>query len=479
MRHQSVLLRDAYGSSEMRRIFDERNMVQKWMDFEAAISQVQAELGLIPKAAADEIARKSSLEYLTPEMINEYKVDAGHLIVSLVKSFAKMCGPHGEHYHVGPTTQDILDTGLTLQIREAYNVIFPKMIRLEEILLGLAEKHKHSVMMGRTHGQHAVPITFGFKIAIWAYELRDCIERFKEMKKRLFVMKLSAAAGARNTFVYLMGKEKTWEMVRRVAEHLNLDNPPADVALRTDRFAELTNNLALLVSLLGKVGLEVRDMQRTEFGEVEEPWDSTKQYSSSTMPNKRNPEPSEWQHGLAKLARASAMVMMDIQQSGERDATRMGPEFACIPDNFGYADAALNQALRILSKLVVHTERMKQNLYMQDGIAMSEVVMLKLWQKTGKKVTAHTLVHDIAMKAFDEKKSLKQAILENPEASKLLMPTEIDEITNPEAYCGDAAEQVGFVRNYIAERRKTDQPLAQIRSAELSGQRRRQAVALG
>ena len=456
MRNQSVLLQNAYGSADMRRIFHERNMVQKWMDFESAISQVQAELGLIPKKAADEITRKSTLEHLTPEMINEFKVDAGHLIVSLIKAFAKMCGPEGEHYHVGPTTQDILDTGLTLLIREAYNVIFPKMIKLEDIWLGLAEQHKHSVMMGRTHGQHAVPITFGFKVAVWAYELRDCLERFKEMRKRLFVMKLSAACGTRNTFVYLLGKEKTWEMVKRVAERLGLGNPPADLALRTDRFAECTNNLALLVSLLGKIGLEIQDLQRTEFGEVEEPWDSAKQYSSSTMPNKRNPEPSEWQHGLAKLARANALVMMDIQMSGERDATRMGPEMACIPDSFGYADAALNQATRIFSKLVVHTDRMKENLYMQKGIAMSEVVMLKLWQKTGKKVTAHALVHDVSMKAFDEKKSLKQAILDNAEARKHLTDAEIDEITNPEIYYGDAAEQVDFVKAYVMERRKTD-----------------------
>lgn len=456
MRNQSVLLQNAYGSADMRRIFHERNIVQKWMDFESAIAQVQAELGVIPKDAADEITRKSTLEYLTPEMINEFKVDAGHLIVSLIKAFAKMCGPAGEHYHVGPTTQDILDTGLTLQIREAYDIIYKKMIKLEDILLGLAEKHKHTVMMGRTHGQHAVPITFGFKVALWAYELRDTIERFKEMKKRLFVMKLSAACGPRNTFVYLMGKEKTHEMVKRVAERIGLGNPPADLALRTDRFAECVNNLALLVSLLGKMGLEVRDLQRTEYGEVEEPWDSAKQYSSSTMPNKRNPEPSEWQHGLAKLARANALVMMDIQMIGERDATRMGPEMACIPDSFGYADAALNQAVRIFGGLVVHKERMRQNLYLQKGIAMSEVVMLKLWQKTGKKVTAHALVHDISMKAFDEGKSLKETILENEEARKHLTDAEIDEITNPEVYYGDAAEQVDFIKAYIMERRKSD-----------------------
>ena len=456
MRNQSVLLQNAYGSADMRRIFHERNMVQKWLEFESAISQVQAELGLIPKEAAAEIARKSTLEHLTPEMINEFKVDAGHLIVSLIKAFAKMCGPAGEHYHVGPTTQDILDTGMTLQMKEAYNIIFPKMIKLEDILLNLAEKHKHTVMMGRTHGQHAVPITFGYKVGIWAYELRDCIERFKEMKKRLFLMKLSAATGARNTFVYLMGKEKTQEMVKRAAERMGLGNPPADLALRSDRFAECTNNIALLCSLFGKMGLEVRDMQRTEFGEVEEPWDSAKQYSSSTMPNKRNPEPSEWQHGLAKLARVNALAMMDISMSGERDATRMGPYMACIPDAFGYADAALNQAVRIFGGLVVHADRMKQNLYVQKGIAMSEVVMLKLWQKTGKKVTAHALVHDISMAAFDKGISLKEAILENKEATKHLTAKEIDEITNPEVYYGDAAEQVDAVRAYIKKFRETD-----------------------
>jgi adenylosuccinate lyase len=431
-------------------------MVQKWLDFEAAISSVMGELGMVPAEAAKEIVSKSTIKHLTPEMINEFKVDTGHLIVSLIKAFSKMCGPAGEHYHVGPTTQDILDTGLVLQIREAYDIIMRQLRELEEVLITRAEQHKRTVMMGRTHGQHAVPITFGFKLAGWAYEVRDHIERMKELKKRLFVCKLTAAAGTRNTWVYLWGVEKTREMTKRVAQRLGIADPVMDPGNRTDRFAELCFVLANIVSTLGEIGLEIRNLQRTEVREVEEPWDPTKQYSSSTMPNKRNPEPSEWQEGLAKLARGNALSMMDVQMQHERDATRMAVELACIPDNFCLTAAALGQATRIFKGLVVHEEKMRQNLYMQKGIAMSEVVMLKLWQKTGKKVTAHALIHDISMKAFDQGLSLKEALLLNPEAQKHLTTQEIDEITNPETYYGDAPEQVGDLVAYVNTMRAAD-----------------------
>jgi adenylosuccinate lyase len=327
---------------------------------------------------------------------------------------------------------------------------------LEQILVGLAEKHKATVMMGRTHAQHAVPITFGFLAGTWAYEIRDHIERMKELSKRLFRAKLTAACGTRNTWVYLFGMEKTRQLVANVAKRVDLENPVMDIATRTDRFAELGCALANITSSLAKMGLNVRFYQGTEVQELEEPWDSEKQYSSSTMPNKRNPEPSEWQDGLAKVARGNAVALLSITIQGERDATRMGPILKCLPDNFLLAAGGLATAIKIFGGLKVHADRMRENLYATNGICMSEVVMLKLWQKTGKKVTAHTLVHDVSMKAFDERIPMKEALLANEEVMRYLTAEEIDEIMKPESYCGDAAQQAEDLVQYIKKCRQSE-----------------------
>lgn len=456
MVHDYVLLQNAYGTPEMRKVWTEQNMVQKWLDYEKVIALEMANLGMIPVNAADEIASKSTTEHLTPEMIAEFKADVGHLIVSLIKALAKMCGPAGEHYHVGPTTQDIMLTGLTMQMREAYEIIMRQLRELEQILMEKAVKYKTTVMMGRTHAQHAVPMSFGFLLGTWAYEIRDHIERMKEIAKRLFRAKLTAAVGARNTWVYLFGVQKTHQLVENVCKRIGLENTPIDIATRTDRLAEVGFALANIISSLAKMGLNVRFLQGTEVAELEEPWDPKRQHSSSTMPNKRNPELSEWQEGLAKIARGNVLALASITIQNERDATGMGPTMKCIPDNFLMASAALGQGIKIFGNLTVHEDKMRENLYASRGIAMSEVVMLRLWQKTGRKVTAHDLVHDISMEAFDKKISLKEALLANDEAKKYLTPGEIDEITNPETYYGDAPQQVEALAEFIKEMRTTD-----------------------
>jgi adenylosuccinate lyase len=438
----------------MRTVWTEDNMVQKWLDYEKALSLEMANLDMIPKEAADEIAAKSTTKHMSPEMIAEIKAWAGHHMVSMIKAFQKMAGPAGEHYHVGATTQDITLTGITLQMREAYEIIMRQLRELEQILIDQALRYKTTVQMGRTHAQHAVPITFGFTLASWAYEIRDHIDRMKELSKRLFRAKLSAAVGTRNTWVYLFGVEKTHQLVANVCKRVGLDNPPIDIQTRTDRLAEIGCELANIITSLAKMGFNVKFLQAEEIREVEEPWDSKTQYSSSTMPNKRNPEPSEWQEGLAKVARGNAIALLSITILNERDATRMGPTNKCIADNFLMASAALAQAIRIFGDLTVNEENMRKNLYVSKGIAMSEVVMLKLWQKTGKKVTAHTLVHDISMEAFDKGISLKEALLANEEAMKHLSTEEIDEITNPEVYYGDAPQQVEAAVAYIKKCRE-------------------------
>ena len=433
----------------MRQIWTEENMVQKWLDCEKAMVLEMANLDLLSKDIADEIASKSSTKHLTPEMIAEALANTKHIGVSLVQAFAKICGAAAEHYHLGLTTQDVLLTGLTLQMREAYDLLMEELQHLETVLIEQAGRYKQTVMIGRTHAQHAVPLTFGFTLASWAYEIRDHYDRLEELSTRLFRAKFTAAVGTRNTWVYLFGLEKTQQLIARASQRLGLENPPIDIQTRTDRLAEVGFALANLITTLGKIGLNIRYLNAEEIREVEEPWDYTKQYSSSTMPNKRNPENSEWLDGLAKVAQGNAMALLSITVLNERDATRMGPSFKCIADNFLLASAALAKATYILENLQVNSTRMQQNLHLTDGLAMAEAIMLELWQKTGQKVTAHSLVRDISIQAVKQGIPFKQALLESPKVTEHLTPKEIEEVLDPEGYYGDAAEQVDAAIAYI------------------------------
>lgn len=454
----SVLLRNTFSTQEMREVWTEENMVQKWLEWEGAISESQGELGMIPKDAAQEIVKKCSVEYLTPEMIAEVKETVVHLIVSTIKSFRKMCGPAGEHFHVGPTTQDILDTGLVLQIRDAHKLIMRELLELEQGLVSLADEHKGTVMMGRTHGQHAVPITFGFKVAIWANEIRDHIERLKEMEKRLFFGNVSAATGVQSTFVELSDVETARELEKRACEKVGLMAPIIDTHQRTDRYAEAVTRLAELCSTLGEIGLEIRDLQRTEVMEVEEPYRPWEQYSSSTMPNKRNPEPSEKVDGVARLTRANALAMQDIQMQHERDATRMPVEFYTIPQNYMLTHAAIRVTKNNIKGLIIHPENMLYNLNHPRalGQAAAERLMLALYKKTKKKVWAHTVLHRCARKSSAENRHFSEVVLEDEDIGKYFSKEELERLMDLTSYIGTAKKQVENVVTYITEKRKED-----------------------
>lgn len=426
-------------------------MVQKWLDCEAAMVIAMAEMSLIPSEVADEIIRKSSVKDLSPEMIGEVFAKTKHLGVSLVKAFAEVCGSAGEYYHLGATTQDILLTGLTLQMKEAYTLILNQIETLELTLINQAERYKETVMMGRTHAQHAVPLTFGFTLASWAYEIRDHIDRLHEVAPRLFRAKLTAAVGTRNSWVYLFGLNKTQQFIQKATQKLDLNQSPIDIQTRTDRLAEMGYILANILTSLAKIGLNIRYLNAEEIREVEEPWDLESQYSSSTMPNKRNPEASEWLDGLAKIAQGNASALSSITILGERDATRMAPSFKCLADNFLMTAAGLEKANYIIGNLRVNEDRMQRNLNMTNGLAMAEAVMLKLWEKTGKKVTAHTLVRDLSMQAVQQQSSLQKVLLDSELVRQYLEPSDIEEITNPSSYYGDAVEQVEATITYIKQ----------------------------
>jgi adenylosuccinate lyase len=413
----------------MRSVWSEDSMVQRWLDFEAALAWAQGEVGIIPKRDAAKIVRHCNTKTVTPEAIAAWHAKTGHVIVSLVKAFRDAVPDVGEVFHFGPTTQDVLDTGLTLQIRDALSLLVPALMSLEETVRSQARRYKSTVMAGRSEGQIGAPITFGH------------IERIAQASERLMWLTLFGATGVQSSFCHIADRVTTKRMVQLAGRRLGLPVPKICMHNRTDRFVELGAVLANLMSTLGEVGLEIRDLQRSEVGEISEPW-SDSQHSSSTMPQKQNPELSERLEGLARLSRGYAVSLLDIQQQHERDTSRVPPEFHALPNLFLHTIAAVQSAQFVLGGMRVYKSRMRENLMQNGGLIMSESIMLLLAKRSGRKVWAHQLCHDIAMQVAANGGSLANAMAEDTRVAEYLSAKEIHEALDPQRYIGTAVEQV-------------------------------------
>ncbi len=437
----------------MRRIWSEENLVAGWLTVENALVETLSEFGLVPRSAAEQIRTVSTREQIRIDDIAKMTSHTRHIIAGFIQYMRHQAGTSGEYYHLGSTTQDILDTGLALMIKESLDLIQRDLLALQEVLLRLSEEHSRSVMPGRSQGQHGNPVTFGFKCALWASELQDHLERLCEIRKRVLVVSMGAAMGTQASYGLLLGKDKAVQLAPRMGERLGLHATPLDVHLRVDRFAELLNVIALIASFLGRVGLEIRDLQRTEVAEVSEQWAETVE-GSSTMVHKQNPEPAHWLEGLAKIARANAMAVADIQIQHERDATRTAPEFACIPESFLSLSSALRIAIDIFGNLRVHLDRMRANLNLTQGSMMSEPVWIQLFKKTGRLKLSQQWVKDCARSARKQSMPFKKALLEHAHIRGLLTETEIDTLLDPANYLGTVEEQIARFKTSIEIRKK-------------------------
>ncbi|MGQ0751213.1 MAG: class-II fumarase/aspartase family protein [Betaproteobacteria bacterium] len=441
MIHQSLIYQDKFGNAAMRGVWSEDTMVQRWLDFEAALAWSQGEVGIIPRSAAARIARHCNTRTVKPAAVAAWHGKTGHVIVSLVKAFRDAVPDVGELFHFGPTTQDVLDTGLTLQIRDALCVLLPHLMSLELTVRRQARRYRDTVMAGRSEGQIGAPITLGHKLAVIDSELTDHIERIAQMSERLMWLTLFGATGVQSSFCHIADRSTTEKMVRLAGRRLGLPVPAICMHNRTDRFVEAGTVLANLMSSLGEVGLEIRDLQRSEVAEVAEPW-SDSQHSSSTMPQKQNPEISEWLEGLARLSRGYAVSLLNIQQQHERDTSRVPPEFHALPNLFLHAVVAVQSAEFVLGGMQVFEPRMRDNLMRNGGLIMSEAVMLLLAKRSGKKVWAHQVCHDIAMKVAASGGSLEDAMTADGQVANYLSAGEIHDALRPERYIGTAVEQV-------------------------------------
>jgi adenylosuccinate lyase len=444
----SLLYMDSYGTPVMREIFDDRSMIQNWLDIEAALAQSQADMGIIPRDVAREISGKAKVENLDLENIRKGIMKTGHSLVPTLREFERRCeGGAGEYIHLGATTQDIIDTGYVLAARKAFDVLYGDLWEIEEYLLVLAEEHKNTVMAGRTHGQQALPITFGYKAAIWASEVHRHLGRMRDARERIFVGQLSGAVGTLAGF-----GDRAIELQEKVLARLGLGVPDISWHASRDRLVEMVNLVAMVAGTFGKIGNEIYSLQKTEVAELAEPF-TMGQVGSSTMPHKRNPGLSESMHTLSKVVKANALLAYEaLLQEHERDGAYWKTEHIAIPEAFILTGAILQKAKKALNGLVVNKQKMIDNLDILKGLLLSEPVMLMLGEKMGKQ-TAHEVVYEISMKTFEEGASFKENLLKDPRVGKHFTEEEIAGMLDPFRYTGQSAflaERV--VRNIRAGR---------------------------
>ena len=427
-----------YGTPEMLKIFKEEARVQKLLDVEAALALAHAEVGNIPTKDAKKIAAMASTKYVKLERVKAIEKEIKHDIASLVRALSEVSGSSGAYVHLGATSYDIVDTANALQLKDAEALIEKKLFDLKRILQRQAAQHKGTVMIGRTHGQHALPITLGFKFAVWGYEVNRHIERLEECKKRVFVGKVSGAVGTQ------AGLGEHAAMIQElVMKQLGLDAAEISTQIvQRDRYAELISIYAMVASSLENFATEIRELQRPEIAEVFEAFEASKQVGSSTMPHKQNPETCERVCGLARIVRSlSTPTLEDMITWHERDLTQSSAERFILPESNILLDYILSLMCNIVANLRVDKDRMLLNLSLTQGRAMSESVMMALAKKGINRQEVHELLRKLTIKSTAEKRNFKQILLEDKLVSDKLSEKEIDEALNPKNYLGTAVKQ--------------------------------------
>jgi adenylosuccinate lyase len=428
-------LMDLFGAAELRSVFSDTQQLQCWLDFEAALARAEAEEGVIPAEAAAEITRVAKYELIDLDALHEGVNFTGHPLISLVRQLADLCqGDAGRYVHWGATTQDVTDTGLMLQAQAAYAIILADLRALAARLAELAVRERDTLQAGRTHGQHATPITFGFKVAVWVDEVHRHIERLEQAAPRVFVGEF---AGASTTLASLgADPAKALAVQRGLMADLGLGVPRIGWHAARDRFAELGMILALVASTMGKISHEIILLQKSEVLELEEPHHHGK-VGSSTMPHKRNPMGCEGIMALSRLARSLAPSLLESAATAEheRDWSAVHTEWAALPEICITSGAAVSQTRAIISDLIVYRDRMRANVDALHGLILSEAVMLALGEYVGRQA-AHDLVYEAAMAAFEQRRPLADLLAADPRITSHLAPDRIADLLRPEAYTG-------------------------------------------
>lgn len=423
-----------YGRREIKEVFGEKSKLQYLLDVEAALAKAHAKVGNIPKKAADEISKKASVKFVKVERVKEIEKETRHDIMAITKALSEVCsGDAGKYVHLGATSYDIVDTANALQFSESTDFIKRELKELRKNLVNLAKEHKKTIMHGRTHGQFSIPITFGLKMAVYAMEVDRHLERMHECKSRILVGKMSGAVGTGAA----MGKHilKIQELVMRDLK-LGIEEGATQIVGR-DRYIELLSTLSNISASMEKFATEIRNLQRSEIGEVAEAFESKKQVGSSTMPHKRNPIICEQICGLARVIRSFVIPAYENAiQWHERDLCNSSSERFILPHSLILTDWIVYQMNNVFKNIQVNPDKMLDNLEKSKGLPMAEAVMTKLVEKGMGRGGAHELVRKCSLKASDKDKDLLTTLLEDKNVSKLLRKNELEEIMNPRNYLG-------------------------------------------
>jgi adenylosuccinate lyase len=434
-----------YGTPEMLSVFEEEARVQKLLDVEAALAIAHSEVGNIPKKDAEKIASMASTKYVKVTRVKEIEKEIKHDIASLVRALSEQCGPSGAYVHLGATSYDIVDTANALQLKDAITIIEKKLSTLKSVLEEKAGKYKETVMMGRTHGQHALPITLGFKFSVWGREIERHIQRLNQSHERVFVGKMSGAVGTQ------AGLGDCAERIQAlVMKRLGINAAEISTQIvQRDRYAELICDLAILASSLENFSTEIRELARPEIAEMFESFEAEKQVGSSTMPHKRNPEICERICGVSRIVRSLAIpALEDVITWHERDLTQSSTERFLLPEACILTDYMLSLMTNVIINLKVDEQRMMQNVGLTQGRCMSESVMMALARKGVNRQEAHELLRKLTIVSEVDKKPFKEVLLADRFVHEKLSCDEIESALDPKNYLGTAVKQAeAFARS--------------------------------
>jgi adenylosuccinate lyase len=413
-----------YTRREMGQVWSDENKFQKWLEVEIATAEVEAEVGLIPRRAARAIRSKGRFEV---ERILEIENKVKHDVIAFTTNVAEHVGREGRYLHYGLTSNDVVDTAQALQIREASRLLLAGLQRLGEVLKKRAFEFKHTPMIGRTHGIHAEPITFGCKIAIWYAENQRNTERLAYAAEQMRMGKLSGAVG---TYTHLSPA-----LEKKICARLGLNpDPAASQVIQRDRHAFYLSTLAVVAASLEKIALEVRGLQRTELREVEE-YFSPEQKGSSAMPHKRNPVTAEQICGLARVVRANAQAALEnVALWHERDISHSSVERIILPDSTILLDYLLHRTANLVETLLVYPDRMRENLGLLKGLVFSGQLLLDLVEKGASREEAYRWVQRNAMQVWETREDYRRLVERDQDIRRYLKPKEIAAVFNVERY---------------------------------------------
>ncbi|MFX1275230.1 MAG: adenylosuccinate lyase [Promethearchaeota archaeon] len=439
MSHKFIHPIETRYRTDIAELFTEEKKLENWLKVEAVLARVHARLGNIPKEFAEEINKKANIKDVKIERVKEIDKQIHHDLMAMVKGLTEQCeGEAGKYIHLGATSYDIEDTAISMQLKEALNYIKGSLKALLKQLINLMENKKELICIGRTHGQHAIPTTFGMRFGVWAYELDRHLDRISETLNRISYGKMSGAVGTMASF-----GDKGIEIQELVMKELDLKPVLiANQVVQRDRHAEVILLTSLIGQSLAKIAREIRILQRNEIAEIFEPFKED-QVGSSTMPHKRNPHKSERICSLARIIKSNSIVALDnIVLEDERDLTNSASERVIFAENFIFLDFMIKQLTQIMEGLEFDEKKIEKNLNLTKGACLAEKVMVELVNKGIGRQEGHEILRQAAIQARNENEFMKNVLMKNEKVKDKFTKKELDEILDPHKYIGKAIEQV-------------------------------------